>query len=61
MTQPAINDRLPILENPLSPWPFYEDDEISAAMQVLKSGHVNYWTGQEGRWMKSCGLPCAEK
>jgi len=49
MTQLAINDRLPIRETPLFPWLFYEDDEISAAMQVLKSGHVNYWTGQVGR------------
>jgi len=49
MTQLAINDRLPIRGTPLSPWPFYEEDEIFAAMQVLKSGCVNYWTGQEGR------------
>jgi dTDP-4-amino-4,6-dideoxygalactose transaminase len=30
-------------------WPFYEDDEIAAAMAVLRSGHPNYWGGQEGR------------
>ena len=27
-------------------WPFYEDDEIQSVMDVLKSGKVNYWTGQ---------------
>ena len=31
------------------PWPHYEEDEVAAAMQVLQSGQVNYWTGQEGR------------
>ncbi len=28
-------------------WPFFEKDEIDAAVQVLQSGNVNYWTGQE--------------
>jgi len=32
-----------------SPWPDYAQDEVTAAMCVLQSGHVNYWTGQEGR------------
>ena len=31
------------------PWPHYDEDEVAAAMQVLQSGQVNYWTGQEGR------------
>ncbi len=31
------------------PWPFFADDEIEAAVEVLRSGKVNYWTGQEGR------------
>jgi hypothetical protein len=30
-------------------WPFFADDEIEAAVQVLRSGKVNYWTGDEGR------------
>ena len=28
-------------------WPIYEQDEIDAAVQVLSSGKVNYWTGNE--------------
>lgn len=28
------------------PWPFYAEDEIQAATDVLRSGKVNYWTGQ---------------
>jgi dTDP-4-amino-4,6-dideoxygalactose transaminase len=33
----------------LAPWPYFEPDEIEAATAVLRSGKVNYWTGQEGR------------
>jgi dTDP-4-amino-4,6-dideoxygalactose transaminase len=33
----------------LSPWPHYEKDEIEAAVSVLESGDVNYWTGQQCR------------
>ncbi|MFC1465582.1 MAG: DegT/DnrJ/EryC1/StrS family aminotransferase [Candidatus Brachytrichaceae bacterium NZ_4S206] len=33
----------------LSPWPIFESDEIEAVERVLRSGKVNYWTGQEGR------------
>lgn len=32
-----------------APWPFFEQDEMSAAQSVLSSGKVNYWTGEEGR------------
>ncbi len=32
-----------------SPWPYFAPDEIEAAMEVLRSGKVNYWTGDEGR------------
>ena len=34
---------------PFPPWPYFEADEIEAAAAVLRSGKVNYWTGQEGR------------
>jgi dTDP-4-amino-4,6-dideoxygalactose transaminase len=30
---------------PPSPWPVFAEDEISAATEVLRSGNVNYWTG----------------
>jgi dTDP-4-amino-4,6-dideoxygalactose transaminase len=32
-----------------APWPFYAEDEVDAVAQVLRSGKVNYWTGEEGR------------
>lgn len=41
--------RNPITVTPFAPWPYFEPDEIAAATQVLQSGKVNYWTGQEGR------------
>lgn len=31
----------------LPSWPFYEPDEIQAATDVLKSGRVNAWTGND--------------
>jgi len=30
-------------------WPFFDDDEQVAVQKVLRSGRVNYWTGEEGR------------
>ncbi len=30
-------------------WPSYGDDEVEAAADVLRSGKVNYWTGDIGR------------
>ena len=30
-------------------WPHSERDEIEAAVRVLESGKINYWTGDEGR------------
>lgn len=32
-----------------SSWPHYDDDEVAAAAHVLRSGKVNYWTGDECR------------
>lgn len=30
-----------------APWPYFDNDEIQAAVNVLKSGNVNQWTGDE--------------
>jgi dTDP-4-amino-4,6-dideoxygalactose transaminase len=39
-----------VLNHPnISPWPYYEADEIEAASQTLRSGKVNYWTGELGK------------
>lgn len=45
----VINGGFPVRFVPFSPWPHFEEDEIEAVTRVLKSGKVNYWTGEEGR------------
>lgn len=47
-TELAINAGLPVREQPFAPWPHFSSDEIEAAVRVLRSGLVNYWTGNEG-------------
>ena len=32
-----------------APWPSYDESEVSAVADVLRSNRVNYWTGTEGR------------
>ncbi len=49
MTQLACEGGCPVRSDPFPFWPHYAPDEIKAAMLPLKSGRVNYWTGQEGR------------
>ena len=53
-TQPTINGLTTnsgqlVRKHTFIAWPHYEKDEVEAAMLVLQSGKVNYWTGQEGR------------
>jgi hypothetical protein len=43
------NNELPVRTTPFPPWPFFEEEERAAVAGVLKSGNVNYWTGEEGR------------
>ncbi len=38
---------------PLALWPHFGAEEIEASTQVLRSGKVNYWTGQQGRLFES--------
>lgn len=45
----AIDGGPPIRIRPFAPWPHFQQDEIDAASAVLRSGKVNYWTGEEGR------------
>src|ERR1700729_4352535 len=45
----AIEGGVPSREHPFAPWPCFESDEIEAVASVLKSGRINYWTGEEGR------------
>ena len=49
MTKSIEKSTSPKTYKAVAPWPYFADDEIEAAVQVLRSGKVNYWTGQEGR------------
>jgi dTDP-4-amino-4,6-dideoxygalactose transaminase len=42
-------DANPIRTRPFPSWPFFDEDEREAVARVLRSGKVNYWTGEEGR------------
>src|SRR3954462_5851826 len=50
-TTPAIIDSQPPANKRSSfpVWPSFEADEVEAAVKVLRSGKVNYWTGDEGK------------
>jgi dTDP-4-amino-4,6-dideoxygalactose transaminase len=53
MTTAAVRQKIaaPLASGtlPVAPWPYFAADEIEAVTAVLRSGKVNYWTGQEGR------------
>lgn len=38
-----------MLGTSIAPWPAYDEEEAGAVAAVLRSGRVNYWTGQETR------------
>ena len=51
----ACKERQHSVTMPISPrpekkmghWPYFDDEQIQAAVRVLQSGRVNYWTGSE--------------
>jgi dTDP-4-amino-4,6-dideoxygalactose transaminase len=45
----AMEGGRPTRREPFAPWPFFEGDEVEAAARVLRSGKINYKTGEEGR------------
>lgn len=38
-----------VVDGPWPAWPAFDDEQVDAAARVLRSGRVNYWTGDEGR------------
>src|ERR1035438_8512406 len=38
-----------LFTDPFSRWPYFETDEVDAAVRVLSSGKASYWTGDEGK------------
>ncbi|MRR29762.1 DegT/DnrJ/EryC1/StrS aminotransferase family protein [bacterium] len=49
----AIDGGVPVRSKPFAPWPAFAQDEVKAVSDVLRSGKVNYWTGEEGRLFES--------
>lgn len=45
----ATDGGTPIRSKPFAPWPVFDEAQCDAVQSVLKSGKVNYWTGQECR------------
>ncbi len=45
----AIDGGTPVRTRAWPAWPSFPADEVDAAADVLRSGKVNYWTGDNGR------------
>ncbi|MEM7151412.1 MAG: DegT/DnrJ/EryC1/StrS aminotransferase family protein [Myxococcota bacterium] len=45
----AVDGGAPVRSAPWPRWPAYDEEQIEAASAVLRSGRVNYWTGDNGR------------
>jgi len=45
----AIDGGEPAIGEPLPPWPWFDEETIQAALEPLRNGKVNYWTGELGR------------
>ena len=45
----AIDGGTPVRSAPMPMWPAPGDAEVAAVEGVVRSGRINYWTGEEGR------------
>jgi dTDP-4-amino-4,6-dideoxygalactose transaminase len=45
----AVDGGAPIRSRPMPGWPQFDADDLDSAREVLASGRVNYWTGENGR------------
>src|SRR5512140_1324866 len=45
----ALEGGTPVRREPFAPWPHLAPDEIEAVAAVLRSGRVNYWTGEQSQ------------
>lgn len=43
----AIDGGRPVRAHPFAPWPYFAEDEVTAAADVLRSGRVSQWTGPD--------------
>ncbi|WP_433802913.1 DegT/DnrJ/EryC1/StrS family aminotransferase [Actinomycetospora sp. CA-084318] len=55
MTGPTLHRQLaaaggvPVRRTPVPSWPAFGPDDLAATAEVLASGRVSYWTGDQGR------------
>ncbi|OHV43884.1 aminotransferase DegT [Parafrankia soli] len=49
MSKLAISGGTPVTDEPFPAWPSFAPESIDRAMEPLRSGRVNYWTGELGR------------
>ncbi len=57
----AIDGGVPVRSTPLPGWPRFDAGDVEAVSDVLRSGKVNYWTGDESRQFEAefaahCGV-----
>ena len=45
----AMHGAVPVRRKPIPAWPVFGEEDIAAVTAVLRSGRVNYWTGEETR------------
>jgi dTDP-4-amino-4,6-dideoxygalactose transaminase len=45
----ALDGGQPVVPAELPGWPRFDDGDVAATAEVLRSGRVNYWTGEHGR------------
>jgi len=45
----AVEGGAPVRTEPLPAWPLFPEPDVQAVAEVLRSGRVNYWTGDEGK------------
>lgn len=45
----AIDGGDPVRSRALPSWPLYSPEEVEKVAEIMRSGAVNYWTGDEGR------------
>ncbi|HJV35986.1 DegT/DnrJ/EryC1/StrS family aminotransferase, partial [Geomonas sp.] len=45
----AVDGGEPVRTSPFAPWPAFDADELAGVTETLRSGKVNYWTGNQGR------------
>lgn len=49
----ALNGDAPITNTPFPVWPQFNEEMIAVSADILRSGKVNYWTGEQGKLFES--------